>query len=96
MKVLFSPRVRRDLKEIIEYIAQSNPPAARRIRTRIEQSIIILKHHPELGRQTHFVGVRKWQIPGLPYAAYYNLGSNRIWISRIVHGARQWPESVMD
>ncbi|NBC33179.1 MAG: type II toxin-antitoxin system RelE/ParE family toxin [Alphaproteobacteria bacterium] len=84
-----------DIETIAEYVAHKNPHAAQRLRERIEQSVLILQHHPELGRETDFPGLRKWQIPGLPYAAYYVIDRELVRITRILHGARRWPDSYL-
>ncbi|MEZ5823277.1 MAG: type II toxin-antitoxin system RelE/ParE family toxin [Geminicoccaceae bacterium] len=68
--------------------------AALGVRTRIEQSLLILKDHPLIGRETGFPGLHKWSIPALPYAAYYRIDGDRIRIARVIHGARKWPDSL--
>lgn len=46
MKLVFSPRAVRRLREVRDHIASDNPPAAARVIIRIRQSIEMLADHP--------------------------------------------------
>ena len=94
MRLIYLPRAVRDLETIVTYIAQDDPKAAYSVRARIEQSLLILKNHPMIGRETEFPGLRKWSIPALTYAAYYRIEGNKIIIARVIHGARKWPDAL--
>jgi len=96
VNLVYLPRARDDLREILDYIAQDNPAAARRVLTRIDQSVSILARHPNIGRSTEFPGLQKWSIPNLPYAAYYRIEGETVVIARVIHGARKWPNALND
>ena len=42
LPILWLPSARDDLRQIITYIAKENPPAARRLKIRIETSVLPL------------------------------------------------------
>ncbi|MCV2957831.1 type II toxin-antitoxin system RelE/ParE family toxin, partial [Escherichia coli] len=46
LPILWLPSARDDLRQIITYIAKENPPAARRLKIRIETSVLPLSEHP--------------------------------------------------
>lgn len=94
MKLLYRPRALRDLIEIVEYIGQDDPLAAVNVRVRIEQSLLVLRQHPLIGRATDLPGLHQWSIPGLPYAAYYRVTKREIVIARVLHGRRKWPDAL--
>ena len=50
MKILFTPRSKSDISEIVHYISQDNPQAARDWAKSIFDSIKSLENFPSLGR----------------------------------------------
>lgn len=50
MKILFTPRFKSDISEIVHYISQDNPKAARDWSKSIFQSIKSLENFPSLGQ----------------------------------------------
>ena len=48
LPILWLPSARDDLRQIVAYIAKENPPAARRLKIRIETSVLSLTEHPYL------------------------------------------------
>lgn len=46
LPILWLPSARDDLRQIVAYIAKENPPAARRLKIRIETSVLSLTEHP--------------------------------------------------
>ncbi len=80
-----------DLDESIEYIAQHNQNAARKLANRIWNSVQLLADNPEIGRPGRVSGTRELVINGTPYIVAYRIKSNQVQILRVIHGARKWP-----
>ena len=57
------------LREIAEYIAQENPPAARRVVRSIREQVEMVVQHPDVGRPGRVEGTRELVIARLPYVA---------------------------
>lgn len=93
MKLEYLAAARDDLTDIVTYISEDNPDAARRVVARIHQSLSILVDFPSIGRETEFPGLFKWSIPNLRYAAYYRVERDKIVIAAVLHTARKWPDA---
>jgi plasmid stabilization system protein ParE len=76
MKVWFSPRSKRDLADIAEYIRSHRPSAGPRVRAAILASVEILGRHPEAGRRQNRPNVRKLVVNPYPYIIYYALDAD--------------------
>ena len=90
MKLRFTPRARRDLAEIAEYLRTRNPSAARAVRDAILRSLQNLALFPAIGRPQNVEGVRKLVTPKYRYLIYYVIdeGAEEIVILTIRHPAR--------
>jgi len=94
VKLEYLAPARDDLREIITYISEDNPVAARRILDRIHQSVSILADFPLIGHETEIAGLYKWSIPNLRYAAYYRIEGDTVAIAGVVHTSRKWPDAL--
>jgi plasmid stabilization system protein ParE len=72
LRVIFSPRARRRLREIHRHIAKDNPGAAIRSVDRIVYVAGFLADHPRLGRD-YDGRTRALMVSGLPYRIHYSL-----------------------
>ena len=72
MRVIFSPRARRRLREINRHIASDNPGAAIRAVDRIVYVAGFLADHPRLGRD-YDSRTRVLVVSGLPYRIHYSI-----------------------
>ncbi|HMJ60335.1 MAG TPA: type II toxin-antitoxin system RelE/ParE family toxin [Bryobacteraceae bacterium] len=70
---------------------EDNPEAAERTVKTLYGGIIALKRFPRLGRLGRESGSRELTFASLPYIAVYRVIGNVIEISRIWHGAQDWP-----
>jgi toxin ParE1/3/4 len=79
---------RTDIKEIFEYIARDNLPAARRIRDLFKQRFKFLAANPLMGelRDDLSVGVRILSVGN--YVIVYYPEDRGIVVTHVVHGAR--------
>lgn len=93
MKVVFSPRALRRLREIQSFIAYDNVTAAARAMNRIRQTIEMLADHPKLGGRwdSH---TRALVVSGLPYRIHYRIDDAQaaVEIITVVHTSRIPPQ----
>jgi toxin ParE1/3/4 len=80
------------LEHICEWIERDNPEAARRIAQTIYDECGRLKNFPNFGRESHrMAGRRELTFAPLPYIVVYQVKPDVVEISRIFHGAQDWP-----
>ncbi len=80
-----------DMEQAVEYMAQHNMAAARRLANRIWNSVRMLEHNPEMGRPGRISGTRELVVTGTSYIVPYRVRGREIQILRVLHGARKWP-----
>jgi len=81
-----------DLERICQRIERDNPEAARRVARTIYDGCASLKANPNIGRASNRIaGRRELLFPPLPYIAVYQVSEHAVEISRIFHGAQDWP-----
>lgn len=78
-----------DLERIFHRIAKDNPTAAREIMKAIYDGCEALRRFPHTGRPGRISGRRELVFP--PYIAVYQVKEYTVEISRIYHGAQDWP-----
>jgi toxin ParE1/3/4 len=90
-RAIFSPASRRDLREILDYIAQDSRTRARRFVDKLEQKCELLARSPHLGFECEDLlpGMRVWPVGR--YLIFYRPAAAGIEIVRVVHGARDIP-----
>lgn len=92
MEVRWSIPAAEDLERICEWIERDNPEAARRVARTIYDGCARLKKSPHLGRaSSRMAGRRELTFAPLPCIVVYQVTPNAIEISRIFHGAQDWP-----
>ena len=92
MRLTWSPEARADLREMVLYLADKNPYAARALYERIETIAAELVAAPYIGRPGKIPGTRELVITNTPYILPYQIRSDTIEILRVYHGARRWPK----
>jgi toxin ParE1/3/4 len=81
-----------DLERICEWIERDNPDAARRVAKTIYDGCAQLMDFPNMGRASRRLsGRRELAVSPLPYIVVYQVKEHAIEISRIFHGAQDWP-----
>lgn len=93
MKVRYSDLALRDVAEAVAYVRQDSPRAAARLSKRIQEQVRELRRWPFMGRKGDVEGTRELVISRTRYKAIYLLHEDHIEITRVVHGAREWPEA---
>ena len=92
MQIRWSLPAAEDLQVICEWIERDNPEAARRVARTIYEGCARLKDFPHLGRaSSRMAGRRELVFPPLPYIVVYQVKDRAIEISRVYHGAQDWP-----
>jgi toxin ParE1/3/4 len=92
MQVRWSLPAAEDLARICERIEIDNPEAARRVAGTIYDGCARLKDFRRLARaSSRMAGRRELVFPPLPYTAVYQVTDEAVEISRIFHGAQDWP-----
>jgi toxin ParE1/3/4 len=92
MEIRWSLPAAQDLERICEQIEGDHPEAARRVAKTIYEGCAALKSFPNRGRVSgRMAGRRELVFPPLPYIAVYQVTQHGVEISRIFHGAQDWP-----
>lgn len=89
MLIRWSPQAADDLERIARHIHEDNPEAARRIAQAIYEGASSLATLPNRGRPGKFPGSRELVFP--PNILVYRVSKEAVEISRVYHGARDWP-----
>ena len=64
---------------------------SRRLVEQIEEGMLQLFRHPNLGRAGRVPGTRELVIAGTPFLVVYRLEADRAVVLTVLHGARRWP-----
>lgn len=92
MEIRWSLPAAEDLERICAWIERDNPEAARRVAKIIYEGCAQLADSPYIGRASRrLTGRRELLFPPLPYVAVYQVKEEGVEISRIFHGAQDWP-----
>jgi toxin ParE1/3/4 len=89
MEIRWSPLAAEDLEHIFQRIAKDKPSAAREIVNAIYDGCAVLKDFPHRGRPGRINGRR--ELVFTPYIVVYQVKEHSVEISRIYHGAQDWP-----
>lgn len=85
-----------DREAIFDYIEADSPRAAIVVDDRIQQHVEQLRQFPESGRPGRIEGTRELVIDRTPYIAAYQIIETKVRILRVLHGARLWPEDMLE
>ncbi|MDZ7786005.1 MAG: type II toxin-antitoxin system RelE/ParE family toxin [Candidatus Saccharibacteria bacterium] len=90
LPVIWRQTAREDLAHLLRHIAQKDPHAARRLRTRLESVVLPLSEHPYLYPVGDVPGTRK--IVAHPnYLVVYRVAVDRIEIVNVLHARQEYP-----
>jgi len=90
-KVIWSPSALDDINSIAEYIARDSVDQAALFVTRLFQVTDHLQESPFSGRVISEIGNQHCrEIIYRPYRVMYRIQGGEVWITGIVHGARNW------
>jgi addiction module RelE/StbE family toxin len=92
MEIRWSSPAAEDLERICERIERDNPEAGPRVARTIYEGCARLRDHPLLERaSSRMNGRRELVFFPLPYIVVYRVSEQAVEISRIFHGAQDWP-----
>lgn len=92
MQIEWKERALQDAREILAYIAQDKPGAAREVFEAIQRQVGLLADTPKLGRAGRVRGTRELVINRTPYLVAYRVTATTVTVLRVLHGAQQWPK----
>ncbi|MGH8129210.1 MAG: type II toxin-antitoxin system RelE/ParE family toxin [Gammaproteobacteria bacterium] len=88
MRIAFAAAARRDLKGIVNYIAQDNAAAAVKVADAIRAAVARLADFPEMGHVGRLPDTRELVVASLPYVIVYHVARDALTIIAVFHGAR--------
>jgi toxin ParE1/3/4 len=91
LPIFWRESAREDLRRIVSHIAEESPPAARRIKLRLESVVLPLSEHPYLYRHSDRVPALREVVAHPNYIVLYRVTADRIEIVNVVHARRQFP-----
>ena len=86
-RVRFTKGAQADLRDLVAYISQDRPDAARALASRIRKACRGLRTNPRIGpvvREFGMETIRERVVP--PYRVVYQVGDTEIRILAVVHG----------
>lgn len=83
---------RADLLNVLDYISDDDPEAAQRLKDEIESVAAMLLTNPKLGRPGRVAGTRE-KVVRPNYLLVYAENTATVAILRVLHAARQWPQT---
>jgi len=86
--LIWTPRARSDLREIIRYIGADNPGAAERLKTRLETVVLPLSQYPEMYRKSDRLPDCREIVAHPNYIVLYRVSRDCVEVMRIVHARR--------
>jgi toxin ParE1/3/4 len=92
LPIIWLPRAQGDLAGIIEYIAQDNPFAAKRMQQRLDDAVLSLSEHPYLFARSARMPSCREIVVHPNYILIYRVGAVSIDVVRIVHARQQYPK----
>ncbi len=90
-EVIWSPSALRDVEDIAEFISKDSPEQAALFLERLIERTDQLAEYPFSGRI--IPEIRKEKAREIIYGSYrimYLIESEEVWITGIIHGARDW------
>lgn len=96
MRLEWSVFALEDRDGIFDYIEEDSPRAAVVVDGRIRTQVRQLLQFPETGRLGRVDGTRELVISQTPYIAAYRINGDTVRILRVLHGAQQWPDEMLD
>jgi toxin ParE1/3/4 len=95
--IIYRQKALEDITEIVKYLAFDNLNIAKTFRERLEETVALIAHFPELGSQRHFKHPDLANVRFVPmkqfkkHLIFYQVFDNSLHIIRIVQGTRNLP-----
>lgn len=92
LSIIWSQPARSDLANIIRYLANQNPFAARRIKKIIEEAILPVAEHPYLFRCGRVAGTREI-VAHTNYIVVYRVDALHLTVLSVLHARQEYPKT---
>lgn len=90
IEVRWSDQSQADIFDLLSYYDDVDPELAIRIETAIISAPTLLTDYPQAGAVIGENGLRKWNVPKLPFLLLYRLVGHIIEVDRVVHHKQNW------
>ncbi|MCG3180855.1 MAG: Toxin RelE4 [Phycisphaerae bacterium] len=91
-EVIWSPAALEDVQAIADYISRDSPHHAALFVTRLVEAAEELADFPQVGRVIPEIGEpTAREIILRPYRIMYRIEGEKVLLTGIIHGARDWP-----
>jgi len=90
LPIVWRATARDDLLQIIRYIANEDPKAARQLKERLESAVLPLAEHPYLYRFGRVPGTREL-IAHPNYILVYRVAADAVEVVNVLHARQQYP-----
>lgn len=90
LPIVWRATARDDLLQIIRYIANEDPNAARQLKERLESVVLPLAEHPYLYRFGRVPGTREL-IAHPNYILVYRVAADAVEVVNVLHARQQYP-----
>ncbi|MDQ7986724.1 type II toxin-antitoxin system RelE/ParE family toxin [Pseudomonas sp. G34] len=90
LPIVWRATARDDLLQIIRYIANEDPLAARQLKERLESAVLPLAEHPYLYRFGRVPGTREL-IAHPNYILVYRVAADAVEVVNVLHARQQYP-----
>ena len=90
LKLFWNPDARKNVKAIVDFIADRNPVAALRMRRTFDDCAERLTQHPYMYRSGRIAGTRE-AVVHPNYIMIYEVGIDGVEIMAVVHSRQQFP-----
>jgi len=94
MKVRFTAVARREIAEILSYIAHDNPVAARKVAFEIETTVALLSRHPRIAIVVHESGARAKLVGRFQYRIFYTIDDDTLTVRNVRSTRRRLPWDI--
>jgi len=91
LPVVWSEEAEDDLAQIVDYIAEHSPQAARKLAGRLRESVQPLADFPYLFRESERMPGCREIVAHPNYLVFYRILPNRIRVEMVAHGHRNFP-----
>lgn len=96
MQIKFTKKALADIDVIYEYIAIDSVTTAKKVISRIEQTVDYVGDYPEMGHQSIVKNVREMVVPHSPLSIIYEIKDDVLYILTIFHSARDRRSSRLE
>lgn len=90
MQLIWLPKARADLNQILDYISDRNAFAADRLNGTIERAAEMLTLHPFIGRIGRVAATREW-VAHPNYILIYRVDTDVVTILAVIHARQNYP-----